>query len=160
MSFILKPKAKYTAKSANPVAKTILNLLRLDRLDQNNNKITLIPTNLILDKKFLIRKINDLNEKIIDQAYINYTIIENNNEINVFFDNKEVFTTFNKDKSYTTIFKGNWNAKGNFTNNTYKVYSFYEFKWKYNKICEIHVHWNNEPYYKEWNKLIKSKEYE
>lgn len=79
---------------------------------------------------------------------------------NVFFDTKEVFTTFNKDRSYTTIFKGNWNAKGNFTNNTYKVYSFYEFKWKYNKIYEIHVHWNNEPYYKEWNKLIKSKEYE
>ena len=49
------------------------------------------PLNLILDKKFLIRKINDLNEKIIDQAYINYTIIENNNEINIFFDNK----TFN-----------------------------------------------------------------
>ena len=46
------------------------------------------PLNLILDKKFLIRKINDLNEKIIDQAYINYTITENNNEINIFFDNK------------------------------------------------------------------------
>ena len=38
--------------------------------------------------RFLIRKINDLNEKIIDQAYINYTITENNNEINIFFDNK------------------------------------------------------------------------
>ena len=46
------------------------------------------PLNLILDKKFLIRKINYLNEKIIDQAIINYTIIENNNEINVFFDYK------------------------------------------------------------------------
>jgi outer membrane lipoprotein-sorting protein len=46
------------------------------------------PLNLILDKKFLIRKINDLNEKIIDQAIINYTIMENNNEINVFFNNK------------------------------------------------------------------------
>ena len=46
------------------------------------------PLSLILDKKFLIRKINNLNEKIIDQAYINYTIIENNNEINIFFDNK------------------------------------------------------------------------
>jgi len=46
------------------------------------------PLNLILDKKFLIKKINDLNEKIIDQVYINYTIIENNNEINIFFDKK------------------------------------------------------------------------
>ena len=46
------------------------------------------PLNLILDKNYLIKKINDLNAKIIDQAFINYTIIENNNEINVFFDNK------------------------------------------------------------------------
>ncbi|MDC0396944.1 outer-membrane lipoprotein carrier protein LolA [Candidatus Pelagibacter sp.] len=49
------------------------------------------PLNLILDKKYLIKKINDLNAKIIDQTFINYTIIENDNEINVFFDNK----TFN-----------------------------------------------------------------
>ena len=46
------------------------------------------PLNLILDKKYLIKKINNLNAKIIDRAFINYTIIENNNEINVFFDNK------------------------------------------------------------------------
>ena len=46
------------------------------------------PLNLILDKNYLIKKINDLDAKIIDQAFINYTIIENNNEINVFFDNK------------------------------------------------------------------------
>ena len=46
------------------------------------------PLNLILDKNYLIKKINDLNAKIIDQAFINYTIIENNIEINVFFDNK------------------------------------------------------------------------
>ena len=46
------------------------------------------PLNLILDKNYLIKKINDLNAKIIDQAFINYTIIENNNEINIFFDNK------------------------------------------------------------------------
>ena len=46
------------------------------------------PLNLILDKNYLIKRINDLNAKIIDQAFINYTIIENNNEINVFFDNK------------------------------------------------------------------------
>ena len=46
------------------------------------------PLNLILDKNYLIKKINNLNAKIIDQYLINYTIIENNNEINVFFDNK------------------------------------------------------------------------
>ena len=46
------------------------------------------PLSLILDKKYLIKKINNLNAKIIDRSFINYTIIENNNEINVFFDNK------------------------------------------------------------------------
>ena len=44
------------------------------------------PLNLILDKKFLISKIYNLNEKIIDDLYINYKIIENENEINIFFD--------------------------------------------------------------------------
>ena len=44
------------------------------------------PLNLILDKNFLINKINSLNEKIIDKTYINYTIIENNSKIDVFFD--------------------------------------------------------------------------
>ena len=47
--------------------------------------------NLILDKDFLINKIYDLEERIIDRAYINYTIIENDNEINIFFDHE----TFN-----------------------------------------------------------------
>ena len=46
------------------------------------------PLNLILDKKFLIKKINNSDQKIIDNSYINYRIIENDNEINVFFDNK------------------------------------------------------------------------
>ena len=43
--------------------------------------------NLILDKKFLINKIRDLEERIVDGAYINYTIKEKDNEINIFFDN-------------------------------------------------------------------------
>ena len=49
------------------------------------------PLNLILDKNFLIKKISRLNEKILDQTYINFSIVENDNEINVFFDDK----TFN-----------------------------------------------------------------
>ena len=47
------------------------------------------PLNFVLDKKFLIDKIYKLNERIIDKSFINYTIIENDNEINVFFDNKK-----------------------------------------------------------------------
>ncbi len=49
------------------------------------------PLNLILDKSFLINKIYNLNEKIIDQSYINYTISEDKSEIDLFFDLK----TFN-----------------------------------------------------------------
>ena len=49
------------------------------------------PLDLILDKKYLIKKINNLNAKVIDQAFINYTIMENNNEINVFFDKKTFY---------------------------------------------------------------------
>ena len=49
------------------------------------------PLNLILDKKFLVEKIYNLKEKKFNKTYINFIILENNNEINIFFDNK----TFN-----------------------------------------------------------------
>ena len=48
------------------------------------------PLNIILDKNFLIKKINSLDERIIDNKLINFTLIENNNEISVFFD-KETY---------------------------------------------------------------------
>ena len=44
------------------------------------------PLNLILDKNFLINKIYSLEERIIDNSYISYSIIENENKIDVFFD--------------------------------------------------------------------------
>ena len=47
------------------------------------------PLNLILDKNFLIKKMYNLKEKILDKNYINFVIKENNHEINVFFDNKK-----------------------------------------------------------------------
>ena len=46
------------------------------------------PLNFILDKNFLIKKINVLEERIVNGSFINYTIKENDLEINVFF-NKE-----------------------------------------------------------------------
>ena len=49
------------------------------------------PLNLILDKDYLINKIVNLEERVIDESYINYTISENNIEINIFFDDR----TFN-----------------------------------------------------------------
>ena len=49
------------------------------------------PLNFILDKNFLINKIYKLEERIIDNSFINYTIKDDDNEINIFFDYK----TFN-----------------------------------------------------------------
>ena len=46
------------------------------------------PLNLILDKNVLLNKISHLKERIIDDKFINYTIFEENNELNIFFDNK------------------------------------------------------------------------
>ena len=48
------------------------------------------PLNLILDKEFLINRINVLEERMVDETLINYTIKENDIEINVFF-NKETY---------------------------------------------------------------------
>ena len=46
------------------------------------------PLNLILDKNFLINKIFELEERIVDKSLINFTIQEKDNEINLFFDNQ------------------------------------------------------------------------
>tara|TARA_Y100000591_G_scaffold192146_1_gene166146 strand:+ start:48 stop:593 length:546 start_codon:yes stop_codon:yes gene_type:complete len=46
------------------------------------------PLKVILDKNFLINKISNLNERIIDDKFINYTLIKDDNEINIFFDIK------------------------------------------------------------------------
>ena len=49
------------------------------------------PLNSILDKNFLINKIFNLKENVLDKTYINFEIVDNDNKINIFFDNK----TFN-----------------------------------------------------------------
>ena len=46
---------------------------------------------MILDKNFLIDKIYDLSEEKLSTTYINFKILENDNEFNIFFDNE----TFN-----------------------------------------------------------------
>ena len=45
---------------------------------------------LILDKNFLIKKIYNLKERVVDKSLINFTIIEKDYEVNIFFD-KETF---------------------------------------------------------------------
>ena len=42
----------------------------------------------ILNKNYLIKKILNLKFRDIDNKYLNFTIFENNNEINIFFDKK------------------------------------------------------------------------
>ena len=49
------------------------------------------PLNLILDKKNLINKIYNLKEETLETTFINFKILENDHEINIFFDNE----TFN-----------------------------------------------------------------
>ena len=44
------------------------------------------PLNLILDKNYLLNKIQNLNERIIEDKFINFPFSENDNEINIFFD--------------------------------------------------------------------------
>ena len=63
------------------------------------------PLDLILDKDFLVKKIVRLNEKILNKTNINFSIVQNDIEINVFFDNinfnlvgwqtKDIYQNFN-----------------------------------------------------------------
>ena len=48
------------------------------------------PLNLILNKEFLLKKIENLDERIIDEKFVNYNFSENENHINLFFD-KETY---------------------------------------------------------------------
>ena len=45
------------------------------------------PLNYILDKNFLIDEIQNLEEKIIDDKFINFKILKDDNDINIFFNN-------------------------------------------------------------------------
>ena len=44
------------------------------------------PLNLILDKNFLLNKILKIDERIVENKFINFSFDENDNEINIFFD--------------------------------------------------------------------------
>ena len=49
------------------------------------------PLEFLLDREYLISKMNTLEPREINNKYINFTIFENNNEINLFFDMKSLF---------------------------------------------------------------------
>jgi outer membrane lipoprotein-sorting protein len=44
------------------------------------------PLGLLLDKEYLISKINDLEVRTIDNQFLSFKIFENGSEINIFFD--------------------------------------------------------------------------
>ena len=44
------------------------------------------PLNLILDKNFLLKKVRDSDERLIDNKFINFSFSQDENKINVFFD--------------------------------------------------------------------------
>ena len=44
------------------------------------------PLNYLLDKDFMIKRINELDARIVQEKFINFTFTENENQINVFFD--------------------------------------------------------------------------
>ena len=46
------------------------------------------PLNFILDKNFLIKKIDKIEERIVDDNFINFNFTENESEINLFFDRR------------------------------------------------------------------------
>jgi outer membrane lipoprotein-sorting protein len=48
------------------------------------------PLEFLLDKEYLISKIKNLEPRDIDNRYLNFKIFESNNEIDIFFDKKEL----------------------------------------------------------------------
>ena len=48
------------------------------------------PLFFLLDKKYLIKKMNILKLREIDEKYVNFRFFENNNYINMFFDKKNL----------------------------------------------------------------------
>ena len=48
------------------------------------------PLEFLLDKQYLISKIEELEPRNIDNKYLNFKIFENDNEINIFFDKRDL----------------------------------------------------------------------
>ena len=64
-------------------------------MNQANNQYYLYslkktPLELILDKEFLTNQIQKSEYRIVDDKYINFTILKNNNKINIFFHKKSL----------------------------------------------------------------------
>ena len=68
---------------------------------------------------------------------------------NIALSSQEIYSIYNLDRSYTTVFKCVWNASGNYTKNTHKVISYYKFTWKDDEIIAINTFWDDSAFFKE-----------
>ncbi len=62
---------------------------------------------------------------------------------------REIYTILNNDKTFSTIFKTNWDAVGKFSGNKVSISCYYEFIWKNNRIVELKGYFDNYQYYLE-----------
>ena len=92
---IVYPK-KIFCKYSNPAKKKLVsNGKSLVIKTSNKGSYYLYPLNktpleFLLDKEYLISKIEELESRVVDNKYLNFKIFENNNEINIFFDKKDL----------------------------------------------------------------------
>ena len=68
---------------------------------------------------------------------------------NIIVNDFESMTTYNKDKTYTTYTKFNWNATGKFSNQMYRVPCIFNYSWKNDKIVLVNIFFDDSPYMKE-----------
>ena len=73
------------------LSKLVLSKNGLHFLNNSNPfKFEKFHSNLYKIKEYLISKIEELEPRNIDNKYLNFKIFENNNEINIFFDKKNL----------------------------------------------------------------------
>ena len=86
---------KYNGSSKKIIVSNGKSLVIKSRSSRNHYIYPLkkTPLELLLDKNYLISKIKDLEPKIIDNKFLKFKILENNNEMNIFFDKKTFILT-------------------------------------------------------------------
>ncbi len=90
---VIKYPHKINCKYSNLDKKVLISNGKSLVIKNSNGGYYLYPINktalnYILDKNFIISEIKKADEKIMENKFINYTFSKNDNEINVFFDNK------------------------------------------------------------------------
>ena len=92
---IVYPK-KIWCKYSNSGKKIIISNGKSLLIKTSNNKnyyrysLKKTPLEFLLDKEFLISKIKITDPEEVDNSYLNFTFLENNNRINIFFDKKNL----------------------------------------------------------------------